>query len=404
MGKATHPRRWRVGTIMLAALALHLGSCSDDPTEENSLVADLPLGAVIVRDTTIQATSGSTYKQLVPMNGTANLVGASGGYVAYLPLQLFPSFFPVRDTILVEKATLELTAVGAAWDGSGTVAFSVHRIERSWSQSRLTWDSVQSGFYEADIVRGSYSAPAINDTQKVFIDLDTAMVREWFLTPITDDTRKFGIILVPSPEASAVQAFGTFESFTDSLLPTLQVSASNVAGTVRDTTRYDLGADTFVGNIDDLASDPSRLVVQAGVVYRSTLQFDLAFLPEGTTVNSATMSLELIPGASLFSRTTRDTVVAPHLRLGPDQESSIEAERPSSFGRRKEGTATTFTFAIPEAVQSWVKGPNYGLLLRATLFETGAESGSADRYVFHSVVAADSAVRPRLHIVYSSSR
>jgi hypothetical protein len=404
MGKGAALSRWLTGALMLAGLALLLGSCSEDPTEENSLVGALPLEEVIVRDTTIWATSGLSYRQYVPMNGTANLVGASGGYTAYLPLAFFPSFFPVRDTILVERATLELTTVGAAWGGSGTVAFTAHRIQRGWSQSTLTWDSVQSGFYEADIIRGTYSGPAIADTQVVSFDLDTAMVREWFLTPIADDTRKLGIILVPAPEATAIQAFETFETFTDSLLPRLVVTAVNTAGTVRDTSTYRLGADTFVGNIDDLANDPAQLVIQAGVVYRSTLQFDVSFLPQGATINGATMSLDLIPGASLFSQTTHDTVVSPHRRLGLDQESSFEAERPSSFGRRQEGTPATFTFAIPEAVQSWVKGPNYGLLLRATLYTTGAETGSADRYVFHSPAAVDSAARPRLHIVYSLNR
>jgi len=390
------------GAVLLACCALALSSCSEDPTEENALVADLPVGEVTVRDTTILASGGSSFRQYIPLNGSANQVGAKEGFTALLPLQFYPAFFPVRDTILVERATLELAAVGAAWDGAGTVAFTAHRITRAWSQSTLTWDSVQSGFYEADVVRGSYSAPAIADTQRISFELDTAMVREWFLTPLADDTRKFGVILVPTAEATAIQAFGTFETFTDSLLPKLVVSAVNLAGTVRDTTSYDLGADTFVGNIDDLAADPARLVIQAGVVYRSTLQFDIGFLPEGATVNQATLRLEFIPEASRFSATTRDTVVAPHFRAGPEEDSNIEVERPSSFGRLEEGT--TFAFAIPEAVQSWAKGPNYGLLLRATTYLTGAETGSLDRYVFHGPAAADSTLRPHLHLVYSQHR
>ena len=387
--------------IPFAALALLLSACSEDPTEENALTAALPLEEVEVHDTTVFASSTSSFKAFIPMDGKLNLLGKSDEYTALLPMAFYGALFPVRDTVLVESATLKLKAVTWSGDSTAPFGFTVHRILRNWNQSTVTWDSVQTGFYDAGVTHGSYASGAAPDTHTVTVDLDTALVRAW-LQPSTDTTTtKFGIILVPTASTNIVRGFEGFESSPDSVLPTLEIVATNVAGTTRDTSVFTQGVDTFAGNRDNLITDPGLLYAHAGIVYRSTLQFDVSFIPRGAIVNKAEMQLVLDPATTRLTRFTADTVVSPHILLSSSGSSVFESDRPSAYGRRKEGTSNIFTFSVPHAVQFWLLGANYGLLLKTV---TGPETGTTELYTFFSHAASDSSTLPRMQILYSTAK
>jgi len=391
---------WReIATGLLAtALAITVPACSDEPTEANSLVATLPLTNFQVKDTTVQALSGRSFQQYIAMNGNVNLIGRNGGFVATSAVEFNPANFPERDTINVVSAKLTLHAVTWYGNSNSTLGFAAHRITRSWSSNTLTWDSVQTGFYE-DAVRGSFSATAGTDTQAIVLDLDTAMVREWFRTNTSTTTTKYGVALIPTPETqSIIRGFVAFGSDSTSYLPTLVVIAVNSAGTTRDTSTFNTGVDSFVGNIAPSLSDPGLLYLQSGIVYRSTLHFDMSGIPRGAIINSAELLLERDPVTSRLSKFVADTVVAPHLLQSATDSTSFDTEDGTSFGRRKSGTAYTFSFNIRRHVQSWLRGPNYGLLLRTT---SSSEFSTPDLYTFFSPAAANAAVRPRLKIVYS---
>jgi len=386
--------------IAFASLALLISACSEDPTEENALTAALPLEEVEVHDTTILATSTETIKRFIPMNGKLNLLGMNDGYTALLPLAFFAAGFPVRDTALVESATLTLKAVTWTGDSTAPFGFTVHRILRNWDQTTLTWDSVQSGFYDPGVTYGEYTEGAAPDTHNIVVDLDTALVRAW-LQPVTDTTTtKFGIILVPTASTNIVRGLEGFESFPDSALPRLKIIATNVAGTTRDTTLFNLGVDTFVGDKDNLNTDPGLIYAQAGVVYRSTLLFDVSFVPRGAIINKAEMQLLLDPATTRLTKFTADTAVSPHVILDAADNSVFSGDISNSFGRRKEGTSHLFAFSVPEAVQFWLQGMNNGLLLKTI---TGPETGSFELYTFFSHTAPDSAARPRMQILYSTA-
>ncbi len=394
---------WRgiAAGLLATALAMTVSACSDEPTEANSIVATLPLTNFQVKDTTIQAVSGRSFRQYVAMNGGINLIGRNGSFVAYSAVGFTPANFPARDTINVVSATLTLHAVTWYGNSNSTFGFTAHRIIPSWSSNTLTWDSVQTGFYE-DAVRGSFSATAGADTQTILVDLDTAMVREWFQTSTSTTTTKYGIALIPTPATQTlVRGLVAFGSDSTSYLPTLTVIAVNVAGTTRDTSVFNSGVDTFVGNVDPPLSDPGLLYLQAGIVYRSTLHFDLSGIPRGAIINSAELLLERDPLTCRLSKFVTDTVVAPHLLQSATDSTSFDAEDGTSFGRRKAGSAYTFSFNIRRHVQSWLRGPNDGLLLRTT---ASSEFSTPDLYSFFSPAAANAAVRPRLKMIYSIKR
>ncbi len=393
-------QRW-LCAIAGAALALLglIGGCSEEPTEANSPVADLPLAGYITRDTTLPALHGTFFRQYTTMDGLVNLVGTNGSYTAITALQFAPGNFPARDTITVFSATLTLHAF--TWYGTpgAPFGFTVHRINRSWSSYTLMWDSVQTDFYES-LSRGSYSGALAGDTTLITVSLDTAMVREWFATSTTSTTTQFGIVLVPAATTqNAIRGFAEF-ALGDSTgyYPTLTVIAGNASGTSRDTSVFNSGQDTFVGNDDHGAAPSTKLYVQGGVVYRSALWFDISSIPRGAILNSAMLSLDLDYASSHISKFVTDTSLSAHLLGDSTTFTSFSSENSSTFGRRVAGSPTTFEFNIRAAAQSWVRGPNYGVLIRVP---SAREFTTPDLYVFNSTTASTPSLRPRLRLVYS---
>ena len=383
--------------LVLSALSVLLFACSDEPTEQNALLTpQLPFVAMAVRETTIVATSGSTFKDPVAMNSTVNLVGRSGKYTASTVLAFYATYFPNRDTVNVISATLYLHGASFYGDSTGQLSFTVHRLNHSWNQETLTWDSVQTDFYDPSVIRGNYSGRIGLDTEEVSIDLDTAMAREWMVTPpSTEYTLRYGIILVPTASATVVRGFQSFENDSASWVPSVRLICRNVAGTVMDTATYNLGVDTFVGNVDGLDSDPKLAYVQAGIVYRSIMNFDVSLLPKGAIVNYALLTLHRDPATSWLNRFAADTAIALHVMQGSATTSAFEAT--SAIAKLVPGSATTYTDNIAHAVQSWVRGPNYGLLLRTD----GAREFNAFDLVTLYNYLADSTRVPRLKIIYS---
>lgn len=383
------------GSFASLLCGLLLAGCSDEPTLNNALTSSLPLEGFAAYDTTIAADTSTTFRKYVAMNGATNMLGMADGYTAMAAIQFVPGYFPRRDTATVFRATLTLTTVTWMGDSLGTLGFTVHRIDKSWSTSRLTWDSVYSGFYDPAVVRGSYMGGPAADRDTISVELDTAMVREWLQST---STNKYGIILVPTPSSTIVRGLYPFELDSVSWRPTVTIYAGNAAGTSLDTTRYNVGADTFVGNIDNLATDPALFYLQAGVVYRSTLHFPTSFIPRGAIINSAELTIDRDPAASRLSRFVVDSLVTAHLLLSADPTGIFESDYTATAGRPKAGTSTSFSFDLRHAAQAWVKGTNDGILLRNNSVR---EFSSFDLYAFAGPRHPDPARRPRLHLVYS---
>lgn len=378
-------------------ISVAVSSCSDDPTLLNSPdPSSFIQTGIVIRDTTVEAISDSSYKKVLPTSARQIIVGRFGDYVALTAVQFLQGSLPIRDTIQVLSATLRLRAVSWFGDSTASPGFTLHRIRRGWTPAFLDWDSVHTAaFYEETPVRGTYSGPIMRDSEYVYIQLDTAMVREWFAT--STYAANYGILLVPNAGTTVARGFTPF-SILDSAqhYPRLEVISRGVIGGVQDTIRDSVGFSTFVANINNLNSNPALLYAQAGVVYRSILKFDVSGIPRGATIASAELTLERDPATSRLNKFTRDTVAAIHV-LRDNDLSIFEAQ--GSYGRRKAETATTFSFDARHAVQLWLRQTNYGLVLRAY-----DEFNSLDLYTFHGQQAANPTLKPKIKIKYVLER
>lgn len=386
-----------------AVLALALSGCSDEPTAANAPLVALPLTNLTVHDTTIVATGSSTYRQNIPRNGTVNLVGRSGNYTAMALIQFSSTGFPARDTALVFGAKLTLRFETWFGDSSGQFSFNMYRISLPWGETTVTWDTVQApGFYEQYTSRGSYSAGAGKDTQTVTIPLDTAMVRQWLATPTSTTNTRYGILLVPTGACSIIRGFHEYGYLTDSAsagyYPTLQIIAGSPAGAPRDTASYAVSFDTWVGNIENLATNPQLIYVQSGVDYRSTLSFDVSFIPRGAVINSANLLLTSDPATTRVTRFMTDSSFQLSTNVSAIDRTILDFYPVS--GARRGGTILTYTVDMTRPVQLWTREPNYGVTLRPN---SSFDETSFELLTFFNEKAPPS-LRPRLKLKYSTVR
>lgn len=381
-------------TIVIFAAGMFSG-CSEESTELNALVGSLPLSGLVVKDTTLVPLGSTLYRQRIPINVGVNMVGHAGTYTAYSAISFYPSTFPTRDTALVYSARLYLRFLTWVGDSTGRLSLTVHEILRGWGEAGVTWDTMQTAFYNQSVVRGSYSVDASPDTQIVSISLDTAMVRPWFHTQASTDTR-YGIILIPAPDCNIIRGFNAFGYDSTHFQPQLEIISGNTSGSNLDTVVYSSGMDTFAGTQDNFTPLPDRIYLQSTVEYRSRLVFDVSSIPRGAIINSASLQLTRDPAASHFSRFTTDTSF--ELRAALSRTDTNILDGISSAGKRAAGTTDNFTIDARRPVQLWTHGTNYGLVV-----SPGITSGitTFDLLTFYSERVSDPALRPKLKIIYS---
>ena len=261
----------------------------------------------------------STFKQYIPMDGTRNLVGSAEGYTAMSVLQFYPNYFPLSRYGECAVRDDEVAPLLPAWRSSRTTSRSMCIVSRGpGAPQRITWDSVQTGFYDASTKRGTFSDNVSSDTGFIYVDLDTAMVRQWLSSTATSDHQ---VRDHSCPDAVRVGArlravsAGAIRQHTSHAA---RSSPQTRAGTTRDTSMYSQTFGTFVGDVT-LPHTPDIMNVQAGVVYRSKLLVRRLFYPpRHDDQQRGTLRLTWSRRSTRLTSFTTDTNVAGHLGFSDD--------------------------------------------------------------------------------------
>lgn len=379
----------RTGGLSLFLIGLLLGyGCSKEPSPIGSDLVTVPF----IDSLTVYADSSSNYRLRISGNSSTLLVGRSGAIHAFALLQFQVPILPSGvDTLDIVSARIRLTPLYWFQDSAGTLAFTIHKIIRSWSDFDITFDST-NGLYET-APSGSFTRQ-MSPRDTISVAIDTNLVREWIRTGQT-----YGIFLHPDTVASTViYGFTVFDPISGiNLRPELIIhyNRPDTVGVI-DSLVYRTFMEAFVANTPLPPADSEFVYLQAGVADRGVFHFDMRAVPRNANIMSAELTFVRDSVQSIRNELSQDSV-SIHLitdtRTPPSLSSSVNA-------RPVIGDSTSlFRANIPSIVQQWVIGkPNYGIALRAF-----AEFTSVDRFVFHGA-AADSLNRPKLKITYSIMR
>jgi hypothetical protein len=379
-------------------LATLLAGCSDEPTSSNSVGTQLIPGNVVTQTITLRPYGSTSFRHNTAMDGRTNLVGKSQqlGYDASMMLRFL--YLPIRDTVRVLSAKLQLRAVTWFGDSAGTLGLDAHVITRNWGQTTLTYDSL-AGLWNtgSSALTSPYVSTVGRDTEFVTLSLLPSVVQSWL-----DDTTSaynYGIALVPTAACNVVRGFNAFDYDSVTFYPKLTIIAQGVNTNLPDTTEYQTyGQDTFVGNADNLVTDPTLIYLQSGVAYRSILRFDCTGIPRGATINRASLTLTFDPAGLKLNRFTGDTAIVAHRIASTTDSTQFEAY--STRGSSSLRDSATLAIDLRHHVQTWLRdaSQNSGVLLR---MPDASEYTSAGRFTFFNQNAADSTKRPRLVVTYS---
>jgi hypothetical protein len=378
--------------FILLLISLVWSNCSEEPTSVGiGLLSSQDL--VQVDTSTITAVAGSVVKRPLNTGASSNLlVGkyrtSDGKTYEAETLLRFTGMPDTLTSATILSASLILGSRYRFGDPQGNLSFNVYKMVQGWTEGGVTWDSISTASYDP-VVRGSFSS-AIADSDSVAIPLDPRLINEWSQA-VADSQTVQGIILVPTDASSKIVGFDSFQSLEATREPQLLVSLLSSDGTVQDSLLFITGEDTFIANIDNLPSDPNLLYVQAGVAYRSTVQFSLDSIPLHVGVNRAILELTRSPSSPPPSSRFIDSLFSVLLVTSDSVDVTTFV-----LGSRVSPDSDVYSFVVTPEVQRWVSAkPNYGLQIEAY-----AEISQLDLFTFYSASASPS-LRPRLKIIYS---
>ncbi|HEX9615456.1 MAG TPA: hypothetical protein VGA55_08105, partial [Bacteroidota bacterium] len=317
---------------------------------------------------------------------TTVALGRSGSFETW-GIVRFDGFSEALANITVKTAEIHLRAFYHLGDSSGQISVATRKVLKNWRSFDLTHRTIQEpGFFE-NPPRGFTDLGSIGDTADIVIPLDTALVNTWFRSDTTNPN--YGIILEPT-NMRVIKGFLTPELYLIYTLPdSVEADTSTVVAV-----SGDYG---FVAGASDTTflADSATINVRSGAAYRGIVSFDTSALPDFSAVHRALLEVSAVIPQSDFSSSVRDSLLA----LFVDKLGFIEALE--SLSEVNTGTGTkTYTFNVTNMVQFWVQGlgvPRLGI-------RTFNERNAVDGFTLYGSAAADTTLRPRLSIIYSTTR
>ena len=151
----------------------------------------------------------------------------------------------------------------------------------------------------------------------------------------------------------------------------------------------------WVAALDDtsFATSTQRMYVRNGVAFRGIVGFDASSIPPHAAIHQAILSVTLDPSQSEFNNYTVDSLKAVFISQAGYEDLVYYINDPPSTVNG----VTTYRFNISLIVQAWVRGSMPQQIALAGLDEESA----FDEFVLNGVGAADSTLRPSLHVYYS---
>jgi hypothetical protein len=314
---------------------------------------------------------------------------------AYIRFASLPDTATVRpDSIL----SVTLTLLRRDRYGLESAPLQLFAGTSDWDVDSLAYLADPGGVFISEI------APEVDtacDTTRHVAPVDPWRVRAWLRDPSTN----YGLFVSSSTSDAMVRLFSS-DVDPGEQTPSLTIrhrSGADADSVVRIASEDGYGMSRFRvapgGSEEDLE-------IGDGIALRALVRFDqdslLARVPRGATLNQARLVLSVTDTLRFVTCSSSSMGLAAHAVTSSWREGG--ADSTVTFLSAAAATATcsasaeSVVFEIGALVQEWVDGEreNEGILLRST-----GESAGLARIRLASREAADPALRPRLHLIYT---
>ncbi len=331
-------------------------------------------------------------------------------------------FYPFDDTmynanIKITSATIYLKTLYHFGDSTGALSFNMYHAFGVWTGDSIAYNdslfSYPENYYNTTSIGNatltdSIGNPLFGDTEWVHFNIPNSEVQNW-LTTESDSVTNQGLVFEPT-NSTMIKGFYSFNS-TDTVYPvlTLNYTENDTPKTYSTTTgvaKYLSRASSLLKSKFSIPSD-SLSYIQNGVSYRSTFHFDTlkthshVLLPSTILLHNAFIEVTLNPASSLFNLNKTYLADSLYAYLATDSTTINSSSITLSTTYTNAQHQHVYRFSVYNYVQTWLKNPS----LIKKIYITGVnESLSFDRFALYGNNAALVLERPRLIIIYSTSK
>lgn len=388
-------KKYSFGVILILLLSNVFISCENDPTSVGITFID-PEDTTSTRifdsQTDSMEITADNYKYPISTYTSKSfLIGNYQNYTSKSMLK-FVEISPDFDSSKIISAVLTLKYDDYFFEEeNGLTSFDIYKMTTNFNYPDVTYDSVSSANY-GTVSQGSYLGTP-SDTQKININLNNSLAREWldYAADTSIQTKNYGLMLLPNASSTTIKGFYSFVNQTE-FIPYVTIILTKNG--VEDTVTLNISEQVSLSDAPLSVVPADRFALQTGIVFRNVLNFDLSKLPPNVIINNVHFTFTLdsknsFIGPSADRRITIGAVV--------DSVNNID----SLFQTVTPIDSVTYiasSTGLNGIFQRWNSGtlPNLGLSMR-----TITESTNLDYFVFYSPSYSDAALIPRIRITYT---
>lgn len=385
---------WVFLSIVLAT------SCRSDRAIQGFELADSKERGTIQNGVLETLSVQATFSDTVANTGNSPLLLL--GEYDNVATQVLLKFNNIPDSVTILNAAVVLLANDLVSDGTSKSTFQafVHEVTRAWEENKVTYDNFNQGF-DAQVL----ATADIEPITEVVVGIDSTvaepvrfefnaqgvdLVRQW-----ADTTRanNFGV-LIDAPNSSFIKEFLSRGNLSGQ--PRLELTTQK-EGEI-DTVSITVAEDAFI--VRKLFEPPAGpLYVDNLFTTATVLEFDLSGLPRETTINDASLVLNVDQENSILQG---DITTLRLIRLNkafePPQSFVIDSSFvaiPISLTR----ASKEIKVPIRSLMQAWVLEifENHGFII-----QTASPGRDVNRVAFYSS-ATDAARAPRITVDYTTA-
>lgn len=313
--------------------------------------------------------------------------------------------FETPDTVTINDAALILNTNTIYSDGENKSSFraTLHRVTADWDERDVTFENFGNSFESNSIgeteILTTGSGLSENDSlfESVRFELTsegTELVRSWADTTLMNN---FGVLVNFDPvEAEFMKEF--FSQNSPIGQPRLELEVLE-NGSELDTIMVVATADAYL--VESIAEPPSGPLYVDNVFSRqSVVKFDLLQIPRESTINRASLTLNVKKDNSIIKNI--DGYVIQIDALTAPFESVNQFDRDSTLlftDKFIRNTDSPVIIEMAPLLQSWVAESieNHGILIRVATANAGRD---ISRVAFHSNTTSTN-LAPRIEVEFS---